>query len=67
MTHPRAAATSGHGRIPSRVHAGRMELLDIIVNTLVAPVHVMLLPMFVTTIVAVIRTAPIARLVDLSH
>ena len=67
MTHLQQATITGQEHILNHVHVERMELRNLIVNTLVARVHAMSLKMFVISTVAVIRIVLIMLSVDLKH
>ena len=67
MIHLQQATITGQEHILNHVYVERMELRNLVVNTLVARVHAMPLKMFVITTVAVIRTVLIILSVDLKH
>ncbi len=67
MIHLQQATMTGQEHILNHVHVERMELQNLIVNTLVARVHAISLKMFVITTVAVIWTVLIMPSVDLKH
>jgi hypothetical protein len=67
MIHLQQVPITGQEHILNHVHVEKMELRNLIVNTLVARVHAMSLQMFVITIVVVIQTVLMMLLVDLKH